>query len=154
MCLGSSGFAHGLRKRAQSPSGPCTALGSHSEPTDFFRPHVAFISEGRVPTIKINGLSSCGLKNGAGFAQDVTPGVVDITATTAPTLGRVFGTSKLSLMAAAGQTYYVKFTPNVGAVFVPSLLVELASGEQTGAFDISLGDPRDLGKITPFACSS
>ena len=144
----------GCASAPKAPPAPVPPLAPTASRLIFFRPHVAFISEGRVPTIKINGLSSCGLKNGAGFAQDVTPGVVDITATTAPTLGRVFGTSKLSLMAAAGQTYYVKFTPNVGAVFVPSLLVELASGEQTGAFDISLGDPRDLGKITPFACSS
>jgi hypothetical protein len=63
-----------------------------------------------------------------------------------------FGTSKLVLTAYAGQNYYVEFKPDVGAVFVPSLLWELTTGAQTGAFNISLSDASKLGQIIPVGC--
>jgi hypothetical protein len=143
----------GCASTPATPPAPVLPLVPTASRLIFFRPS-ALVSEGRIPQISINGLNTCALKNGTGFAKDVTPGSVNITATTVGGVYGTFGPSALSLTATAGQTYYVEFKPNVGAVFVPSLLVELASGDQTGAFDVSLSDPSELGKITPVGCES
>ena len=144
----------GCASAPATPPAPVLPLVPTASRLIFFRPS-ALVSEGRIPQISVNGLNTCALKNGTGFAKDITPGAVNITATTVGGLySGTFGPSTLALTATAGQTYYVEFKPNVGAVFVPSLLVELASGDQTGAFDISLSDPSELGKIKPVGCES
>ena len=139
----------GCADTQNAPPAPVLPLAPTASRLIFFRPS-AIVSEGRIPDIMINGVSTCVLENGSSFAKDATPGAVVITATTPGLVA--FGTSKLALTAYAGQTYYVEFRPNVGAVFAPSLLVELAAGAQTGAFDISLSDRSKLGQITPVGC--
>jgi hypothetical protein len=114
-----------------------------------FRPS-AFVSSGRDPAITINGVGSCPLTNGTGFATDVAPGLINIAASTSGP--GAFGTAKLSLTVSAGQTYYIEFQPNDGAMFSLSLLGELLSGAQTGAFNILLSNAAWMGKIKPVGC--
>jgi len=64
------------------------------------------------------------------------------------------GSNKLSFTADAGKTYYVEFKPNVGAMFAPSLLAELANGQQTGPFNMLLAGPGDMGSIVPVGCAT
>jgi hypothetical protein len=93
------------------------------------------------PTIEVNSQPTCDARSGGAFTWVVSPGNVTVSA--AQPL--VIGTSRLSLTAEAGKTYYIRVRTSDKAwagVFgglVGALIVEAAS-ERKGAYDIDLTD--------------
>ncbi len=146
-------FLAGCESVPYIPPDPVLPLAPSASRLIFFRPS-AFVSEGRVPDISIDGLSfsGCVLKNGGAFAKDVSPGVTEVSATINGSL-LPWGTSKISFNVTAGKTYYVELTPNDGAIFAPTLAFELLSQQQSGPFYISLSDKSALGDIKPVGCN-
>jgi len=118
-----------------------------------FRPY-NLISMGNVGVITVNGTPSCDLPNGTGFVKDVPPGSVTITGAMGnPSVFQV-GPSTLTFSVAAGQSYYMKFTPSGEDLGALGTLVELASVGQAGPFNIYEGTAADLGKIKPVGCAA
>jgi hypothetical protein len=64
----------------------------------------------------------------------------------------------LSFSAAAGETYYVRFTMDSGETWagvfggVVGQAVEQAASKHSGPFDMELSDQATMGDITPGTC--
>jgi len=88
--------------------GPITTLNPNQTRLVIYRPS-GIVGALETADVQVNGMPTCGLRNGAGFIKDVAPGQVTVSVD----MWSDIGTSRLSWTAKSGATYYVRASSNL-----------------------------------------